>query len=113
VLGWVHVDDPVQVFSTVGLAYLRSVSSADGGHGLRCQVTAANLLGDGVERRGGGGGGSRARHARHPDQPARLDRLRFTGRTLRTGTYRLSVTAVDKAGNRSKAATRTFRVLNG
>jgi hypothetical protein len=45
---------------------------------------------------------------------ARTDRFRFTGRlggrTLARGRYRLTVTAVDAAGNRSRPTERPFRV---
>src|SRR6266540_6455599 len=46
VLGWVHVDDPVQVFSTVGLAYLLFLAGLEVDfERLRGQVLRLALLG--------------------------------------------------------------------
>ena len=49
VLGWVHVDDPVQVFATVGLAYLLFLAGLEVDFGrLRGLVLRLALLGFGV-----------------------------------------------------------------
>ena len=45
-LGWVHVDDPVQVFSTVGLAYLLFLAGLEiDFERLRGQVLRLALVG--------------------------------------------------------------------
>jgi hypothetical protein len=64
-----------------------------------------------------GGSASRARHRRtrqmagHAGRNHFRLRARFGGRTLRAGAYRLTLTAVDSAGNRSRPMTARFSVV--